>query len=897
MRLAKRLWALINRNAADRAMERELASHLSLLEEELEHRGMDSATAKIEARRRFGNADQARELHRDARSFVWLEQAWQDLRHAARSLTRNPGFAALSVLTLALGIGVNTTLFSAYNALALKPLPVADPHEIVRVKRWFQSGARGDSQFAFSCPEYQYSRDRTSQFSSVIATSWPVSVTTTGPEKLNGQLVSSNYFTALGIQMRLGRGFIEHEDDAAGAVPVIVLSHAFWNRRFQADAAILGQPLQLNGKRFVVAGVASEEFTGTSIVPMTPDFWVPLSQQKVLLPASDWLNSPEDARVQLLARLKPGARLASAQSEIDGLIRQFDDGLHLADKTSSVTVQHTNFLAEADDIRFQAAVAGLGLVVGLVLLVACANIANMLLARGLARHREIAARLMLGASRARVVRHLLTESLLLSLIGAAGGLLFSIWASRLLWLKISEAVISLGGSALPPLSVSPDLRVIAYALGLSIAAGIFFGLSPALQSTRMDLSSAIKDEGSVLGQRSMFRSFLIGAQVTASMILLICASFLTRGLMRSEMADTGFESKHLLVLAGEFGADPVSALAHQQQILDSVRLVPQVESAALGGIPMTGTWTPPMIAGEARGRTLASYATAGYHETLGVPLVRGHAFDAADSARPPGSKDSSRHAIVSESAARRFWAGEDPIGKLFKLDLDFRGNYVDFEVIGVAKDVRYANLSRVDPSHVYLAGFNRSAAEILIRVGGDPAVAAASIRTKLAKLTNAVEMQLNVFSFERGPLQAQKSMARALGTFALLLAALAVSLAAIGIYGITNYLVRQRTKEIGIRFALGASKSSVLQAAVYGSLQPVGAGLVLGTICAAAGSYGVHATLEFPGSNDFFYGLPFYDPFTLVGAAALFLSVAALASAAPARQALRVDPIISLRYE
>jgi macrolide transport system ATP-binding/permease protein len=883
VRLAKRLWALVNRRAADRAMDREMASHLVLLAEDFERRGLDPEQAKQAARRAFGNAGLAREEHRDARSIVWLEQTWQDLRHAARSLTRNPGFALLSILTLALGIGVNTTLFSAYNALALKPLPIANPREVVRIKRWFQSGAQGDIQFGFSFPEYVYCRDRSSQFASVVAAGWPVGVRS-ATSKLTGQLVSPNYFSALGIEMRIGRGFLESEDDA---IPVVVLSHAFWQKKYQGDAAVLGKTLLLDKTQFVVVGVTPAEFTGASAVPVAPDFWAPLSHEKALVPSAG------ASLFQLLARLKPAAMLTTAQPETDGLIRQIDRASNPVDRTTSVTLQHTNFLAQSDDPRFQAIVAGLGLVVGLVLMVACANIANMLLARGAARHREIAARLLLGASRSRVVRHLLTESLLLSLTGGAVGLVLSMWASRLLWIRISESLAGVAGITMLPPDQSLDVRVIAYALGLSAVAGIFFGLSPALQSTRMDLASAAKEESPMFGRRSRFRSVLIGAQVTASMILLICASFLTRALARSESAQPGFDTKHLVFVWGDFGAeDARGTYARKRQVAERIRAVTQVQAVSLGAIPMLGTWTPPMIASEIRGRTLASYATAGYFETLGIAIVRGRAFNEVESSRAPTGKDADRHAVISESAARLYWPDADPVGKRFSLDVDFRGTLVDFEVIGVARDVRYANLSRVDPAHVYLSGFASGSDGIAVRVAGDSLSAAASVRNALQD-----EMGLRIIAFEQGPLLMQKSMARVFGQFALLLAGLTVLLASIGIYGVTSYLVSQRVKEIGVRVALGAPPSGVLRAVVWGSLQPVSAGLCIGTVCAAAVAYAVHATLQFPGSTDFFYGLAFYDPVTFAGAAGLFAFIAAIASAGPALRALRVDPMTALRYE
>jgi predicted permease len=343
---------------------------------------------------------------------VWLEQSWRDLRHACRGLSHHPGFTLVAVLTLALGIGVNVIFFTAFNALALKPLPVADPDRVVRLERWFERGTFGDIQYAFSYPEFLHCQEHNDVFAGLVAASWPVHVTAeirsdAAPDSidrraLQGELVSTNYFSDLQVTAQIGRTFIPNDP------PSLVLSDSFWRRRFNGDPLILGHVIVMNGVPAEVIGVASQSFTGTSVALQTPDFWAPLAMQKQFAPGHDWANEPKLMQLQLLARLRPDVPTKRAQAQADALIRQFGSSYQPQDRTKAITLQHTSFLGNTEDPRFQAAVAALMMIVGLILLVACANIANMLFARGVARQGEIGVRFALGASRARVVRQLLT---------------------------------------------------------------------------------------------------------------------------------------------------------------------------------------------------------------------------------------------------------------------------------------------------------------------------------------------------------------------------------------------------------------------------------------------------------------------------------------------------------
>ena len=820
------------------------------------------------------------------------------LKYGARMLRANPGFTLVAALTLALGVGVVTTVFTAYDAVALKPLPVADPSQVVRLERWFADGGHGDIQYGFSYPEYLYCRDHNGVFASLVAASWSHMVAADEGDNLAGQLVTANYFTDLGVPAQIGRTFLPDEDRTPGGNPVIVLSNAFWERRFHADHDVTGRIVKLNGVAFTVVGVAAKEFSGTSVNPQTPDFWATVSMQAQLAPGRDWLNTPGDQPFQILARLKATATTRRAEAEAAGLIRQFAGTYEEAHRTTTVTLQRTSLLGNTEDVRFQASALAIMLIVGMVLLVGCVNIANMLLARGAARQKEISIRLALGASRGRVIRQLLTESLLLSVIGGAGGLLLSIWTSKMLWIALDQFLQrtsnGLGFDLAVAIDLSPDWRVLAYAMALSLFAGLLFGLSPALQFSRPDLTTALKTDGGFGAgwSRSRLRSLLVATQVTVSMVLLISAGLLMRGLSRAQVAEPGYETQSVYSVFGDFGADPVKAAALEQRLMDRFQNLPEVRNLAQGTTPLMGTWTVPIMAGTELGRTLASSASDIYFDLFGIPIVRGRHLTRLE------SEHAQSLAIVSEATARKFWPGEDPIGKHFKLDMNYRRIYTDFEIIGVAKDVRFASLSRVDIARVYLAPQQaRWTTGMLVRTQGDSRRAVAAIRAAAGTVDPRLQAGLSIMNLEAGPVRMQRSFAQISALFASILAALALALAGVGTYGVMSYLVSRSVKEIGVRVALGAKAGDVLFSVVVRGLRPVFYGLALGVAGAAALSTLLHSTLALPGSPDFFYGVPFYDPATFLGLSAFLIVVAAIASAIPARRALRVDPMIALRYE
>ncbi len=892
-RFLARCYAFLRPARAEQELEREVASHLALLEEDFQRRGLPAQEARLAARRAYGGVDLAKELHREARSFLWLEQTLQDLRHAARSLSRAPGFALLAILTMALGVGVNTTLFSAYNALALRPLPVYDPSRVVRLERWFEHPAIGDIQYAFSYPEYVYCRDHNGVFLGMVAGSYTLNVAARiegAPEALSGQLVSANYFDGLGIRAQLGRTFFPEEDRTPGGSPVIVLSYAFWQHRFHGDPAVLGRTMQINGTAFTVIGVAAREFTSTAVNDPFSQFWIPLSMQAQVAPPRHWADDPTVRQLQILARLKPGVSLGRAEAETTVLFRQFGRTYQEQDRTRAVTLQHPTLMGNTEDIRFRAVVAGIMMLVGLILLVACANIANMLLARAAVRQREISVRLALGASRGRMIRHLLTESLLLSFCGGLAGLLLAVWSTRLLELFVTQMLAGTpAANAGFTLDLSLDVRVFAYAMAVSLGAGVLFGLAPSLQFSRPNLAFDRQIANSRL------RGLLLGSQVAVSTLLLITAGLFLRGLVRSHQADPGFDTQRLILLSTGFG--PAQPKELQARMVRQLQSLPEIKSVAVGGYPMMGTWTLPIVVRPSasqvplRGRTLASCGTETYLETLGIPMLHGRNFTAQE------VRTAAPVAVISESAARLFWPTEDPVGRTFQLDMNFTGKLSEFEVIGIAGDVRFANLTRIDPAHVYLTPQPGRYDGILLRAQGDPRSALDAVRAGIAALDRDLLPGLWLTSVQDGPMLREKSQARVLATFAAILASLALVLAAVGIYGVMSYLVSRRVKEIGVRMALGATAGGVLRSVVLHSLRPVSLGIAAGFAGAAALSSLLHATLVFPGAVDLLYGVPFYDPATFLGLTIFLIAVAAVASAVPSRRAIRVDPMIALRYE
>ncbi len=908
MGIVRRLSALMKQSRVEREIDEELRSHLEMRAADNMAQGMTKEEASRDARLRFGNPVVVKENVQRMDVALGVDSLFADLRYALRGCLKNPGFTVVAVLTLALGIGVNTTFFTAYDGVALKSLPVKDGDGLLRVEQWLASGATGDPQFFFSWPEYLYYRDHGRDLMETIVASRLISVPAIPPgasaataETLQGQMVSDNYFPTLASSAAVGRFFLAEENRPA-AEPVMVLSYPFWQRRFDADPSIVGKTLKVNDATFTIIGVAPPDFIGTGAPPLVPDFWAPVTMQARLEPGHLWLEQPNDGQLQMLARLRPGVSRSQAKAQFLLLAEQWGQANHHQDKTVAITLEQATFFGETNTVWFRSIVGLLMAVVGLVLLIACANLANMLMARGNVRRHEIAVRRALGASRTRLLRQLLTESILLALMGGAAGLLLSVWMSHLLGIVLTQMVQSLqivGGSAFT-LSLTADIRVYAYTLLLSLGTGVIFGLYPALQFSKADAISALKDEGATSGQqttRSRLRSLLVGGQFAVSLFLLISAGLLIQGIRRSLTVDPGYETKRVFFVSLNAGRRPLPAL--QRAVINRLESVPNVASVAIASKPPgTGTYTVPAIVEGSRGSewslrggALGDLVSPGYFQTMNVPILWGRNFtrQEAESGAPV--------AIISEATARRLWPGEDAIGKRLKLDLEFNKIWREFEVIGVAKDVRNANLTRVDPVYFYLpsdpAKFAGNA--LLIRVEGDPVDATKAVLDSLKAMDERFRPSL--VSLEDAHIRIQRLLPQMLGTFVGILACLALPLAAVGIYGVISYLVSQRTREIGIRMALGATKADVLNLILRQGMHPVIIGAALGLLLSATASSVVHAFLVFPGAPDALFGVSFLDPLSFVGLSCLLTAVALLASYIPARRAMRVDPMAALRYE
>jgi predicted permease len=656
-----------------------------------------------------------------------------------------------------------------------------------------------------------------------------------------------------------------------------------------------------------VIGVAPADFIGTGNPPQVPDFWAPLMMQAQLSPGFAWLERPNIHRLQLLARVAPGGSVTQARAELEVLASQVTEQAETwtpHDKTIALVLQPATYFGGTDDGRFQMGVALLMTLVAMVLLVACANLANMLLARAAARQREIAVRLALGASRGRLLRQLLTESVLLAAIGGAAGLVASLWASHALWAIVDRTARVMFLTDQPFVtSLTPDLRVGGFAVAVSLGTGVVFGLSPALRLSKANLGDALKDKGSAFGDgitRSRLRTWLIGAQVFVSMVFLVCAGLLIRGLVQSRTADPGFDARRVFMVFMSLGTDPVNSAVLQQRIVDRLNGEPELQGVTLvDRFPFGGTWSPPVLVehavsstGKLQSRTLANYVSPDYFQTVGVSLLRGRLFT-----RPEGETGAAV-AIVSAAAARRFWPDEDPLSKRVWIDLHFTDQFSEFEVVGVAKDVRAANLSRVDPAYVYLPTRSTTTYNLMIRSERGAAATLSVVRAAVEAVDKTLGPTLSITSVQDGPLlKIQLVISQLLAVFAGTLACLALVLAAVGIYSVTAYHVSQRTREIGIRMALGASAADVQRLVVRQAMTPALAGGALGLVAAAGIASVLRAVLVSPASPDLMFGVGAFDPATFVGVSAFLATVAALAGYVPARRAIRVDPVVALRFE
>jgi macrolide transport system ATP-binding/permease protein len=888
---ARRLWlrlhTLFGREPTAQRLDDEMQFHIDQQIAENLAAGMSREEAGYAAMRTFGNPTVLKEETRDAWGWTWLEQIVQDLRYGARALATNPGFTVVAVLAIALGIGVNTGIFSVLNGVALKLLPVPSAEQIVSVNEIFHGrvgrNVHGEPGL-FSYSEYKNYRANSHVFSGLIAYAPFLEATLGGesPKQLMGAETSCNFFDVLGERPALGRTFVEQDCRAPGASPVVVLGDEVWRSQFGADRLIVGKSVSLNRANFVVIGVAEPGFGGLD--PWPSEFWAPVTMQKALEPGSDLLMEDNTGWLALLGRMRTGVTLEEVRADLGVIAARIDQ--QYPGRTTTLAVHRATFLGRPDE---RTVVFGVGAVVlaavGLVLLIACANVANLLLARASSRQKEIAIRLSIGGSRSRIIRQLLTESLLLAFLGGTAGSLVAFWSVE----GMARFVLARLPHGVPRLvwDVSPDLRVWGYSLGLTAFTGIVFGLAPALHATRQDLTTALKgDGGGFIGKAAsggMLRNMLVGVQVAVCMVLLIAAGLLMRGLYLAQTVDPGFAMKGITQAQFDLpsqGCSLEKAQAFERELIARVAALPGVDGVEQAQVtPLSHQFegTGLTLEGETESRQFElNVVSPGFFVMLGMPMVRGRTFTAAE------ARSDAPVVVITESTARRLWPGQDAVGKTLGAS-----KKKQYEVVGVVKDSQASHLGQSDGLFFYRpAGpAEQDRLQLLVHSqSGDTATANGireAARALDGKLVVDVTKLADNLEVWRTPSRMVAALSGVLGTLALLLAA-------IGVHGVVSYGVSQRIREIGIRMTLGAAGRDVMSLAFGQVLGPVVIGGLVGVIgCAAVSEL----------LSDALYGLGAHDPIAFIGVPLFLLGVAFLASYLPARRASRVDPLTALRYE
>ena len=811
----------------------------------------------------------------------------KDLRYAIRSLIKRPGFVAVAVITLALGIGANTAIFSLVNTVLLRSLPVDRPHQIVSVA----IRGKGDSMSAFSFPNFRDFRDRNDVLAGLFVHRFvPLSLSRSGAnERIWGFEVSGNYFDVLGVNAIKGRTFHQDEDKTPLANPIAVLSYESWQARFGGDPNIVGKDVLLNNHQFKVIGIAPEGFKGTELV-YTPEIWLPSSMMKWVEPGADWLEDRNTRNFFAVGRLKPGVSSRQAEAALNLLAQQLAKEYPDTNEGQSIKVVPPGFILP--DIR--GAVVSFTWVlmgaVGLVLIVTCTNLAGLMLARATDRRREIAIRLAMGANRVRLIRQLLTESVLLSLVGGVAGVLLAFWIVNVLLAFKPPIDFPLA------MDVNIDWHVLLFSLCVSVLAGAIFGLAPALQATRPGLSQALRETSAQGGAaRTRLRSVLVVAQIAISLVVLIAAGLVVRTLQQLQTMNPGFDPQNALTMSFDLGLQGYDEQRGQQfyhQLTERVQSLPGVKSAAVSSyIPLSLNYNSRNIFIEGqpaeRGENVptAMNASAGprYFETMHTPLLQGREFNDQDQAK------TEQVSIVNETFVRRLMPNvsstAEAVGKRFAFGAA-SGPFM--RIVGVAKDGKYFSITEDQRPFVWtpMAQDYQSSGILTVRTDGRPESLLGAVRKEVQTL----DPNLPLFDVKtltehmRFALFPPKIAATVLGVFGLV----ALLLSAIGIYGITSYTVAQRTHEIGIRLALGAQLSDVLKLVLSH-------GLKLTIIGAALGLFGAYLATR--AITSVLYGVSATDPLTFAGVSLLLIGVALVACYVPSRRATRVDPLVALRNE
>ena len=887
-----RLFALpgfLRRQRVNRKLlDQEVEAHLEEKVDDLMDAGMPEREAREKARREFGNVTLYTQASRDVWNWVWLETLLQDLRYAARMLRRNPGFTLVAVLSLAIGIGVNSAMFSLADTLLLRPLSVRRPSEVVTV----EGTSPADSSGNISYRDYIDFRDRSRSFAGLAAYQFFNVGFSAGPGELPQMrmslLVSGNLLRAMGVEPELGRGFRPEEDRAPGRDAVAVLGHDFWAKQLGADRSIIGRRVRINGIDFTVIGVTPERFTGMDQY-FQPAMFLPLAMMPRLAanPASNGLEDRKNRVLTVKGRLKPGVSRAQAQAELVAIAKDLQRTYPDSNRDQSVAVLTELQMRIEYTPQDASLVAMLMALAGLVLLVACANVANLMLSRARARTREIAIRIAIGAGRLRLIRQLLAESLAIALAGGLASLILA-FAGAAFWNRMQIP------TDLPiVLAAKVDERVLLFSLAVSVASAVLFGLAPALEASRTSLAPVLKgaDADSSRKVRLWGRNALVVAQVALSLVLTIVAAMLFHGFRFELMGGPGFRTDHLLMMSFN------PALVHDgkpeaqrfyKQLVERARATPGVKSAALTSvIPMALNQQQERIAPEGyqfpKGKdsadVYADWVGDGFFETMGVAILRGRAFRESDLYGPQ------RAAVVNEVLAEHYWPHRDPVGKRFRLG-DHPGRW--FQIVGVAKTGKYLWIAEPPTEYVYLAFDEAPSGQMTLAVQsrGDAAGTAAPLREMVRGLdTSEPVYDVRTMSefYQMRAVSAPEMIIETVGAMGLI----GLALAMIGLYGLMTYSVARRTREIGIRMAIGAGRASVVRMVLRQGLILALTGLALGLVASLAAETGVNAVFGATGRDWLAYLL----------VAPTLLAVTMVAAWVPAHRASRVDPMRALRYE
>jgi macrolide transport system ATP-binding/permease protein len=870
MRRLTRLGYWLRHSQMEADLTEEIEFHRNLKQRELEEAGLPALEASTASRRALGNVMLAREDARAVWIWPWLESIWQDLAYGARNFRRQPGFTAVALLTLASAIGLNTSLFTVFNAIAFRPWPVKDPSRVVNVHSIWRT-PQGAGTGGFSLAEYRYLADHIQSFDGLIAMREIGGIKVgDGGKTVTGDYVSGNYFRVLGVEMERGRGFLPEEDHVATPYPVAVFSHRAWQNRFGGDPAIVGKQIRLDGVPFTIVGITSPDFAGTS--PNRNDVWIPMPARALVRPddpdVTRFLRDADYCCSSIAGRLAPGITRDQARSELEVLHKQFGSQCKL--DRSGILLSGTAFLGDpgSKGSVIIPAIALMFLGVMLVLLLACANVGNLLLARAAARKREIAIRLAIGAGQTRLIRQLLTEGLTLAWASGGIGILIAYILPSYILNRVLAADVSF--------HLQPDATVFFYTLVIAVFACVAFGLVPALHGTRGNITGSLKDEAGQQGAKLSLRSLLLAVQVAVSIVLLVSGGLLVRGVQRARLQDPGFSVGDIAVISFELPANAYSPSRSQSLFSGLLRDLKRVDELQPFGFTSRAPLSSARdfigfrLPGENQNQEklmLALGVSAGYFEVLRIPIVAGRNFVPADAA--------SGSIIINQAMAKQYWSKENPVGKKVI-------SGTTREVIGVARDARTWGLDQVEPA-IFLPFSGPSVPELLIRkTRTDSSQAVAAIT---ARVDPRIRLHVSPLSDN---LQRWLVPARVMATLAGVLGALALTLASIGMFGVFAYVVQQRTQEIGIRMALGAQPKQVIRLVLGKSSRAVLAGLAIGLVCSMAASRLMERYL---------YGVSPFDPIAY-GSVALVLALAAIAASyVPARRATRVDPLTALRYD